>query len=168
MISSVCGNYIREAAEKKVGAVPLRLLPPPPPELNGNRIFFFLFTSLTDNFYSHNFWTIRVIFWGKYLYIVVIVFNKYLERNWNNFKSFYWYFWYKDPYKWGKFTVFFHERSWFKKSKFFYVFSSYRLMQSDGNSSYGDVVSDNFNKESRDEDIIPDLKWKKEKICSEF
>ena len=35
-----------------------------------------------------------------------------------------------------------------------YIINIYSVMQSDGNNFYGDVVSDSFNKTSRDEDNI--------------
>ena len=40
-------------------------------------------------------------------------------------------------------------------------------MQSDGNSFFGDVVSDRFNKAPRDGDNISDQKYEKQ-ICSDF
>ena len=41
----------------------------------------------------------------------------------------------------------------------------YSVMQSDGNSFYGDVVLDNYNKAYRDKDNIIDQKYKKQIFC---
>ena len=47
------------------------------------------------------------------------------------------------------------------------IYRSYSVMQSDGNSFWGDVVLDSFNKASRDEDNIVEKKYINKK-CLDF
>ena len=78
MFLIVCRYFLGKPQKKKVHplvAGPLRPYPPPPLELNGHRIFFFLDFFLVlkspktdfDNLFSpHNFWTKIALFFGKY------------------------------------------------------------------------------------------------------